>query len=132
MKPVQFCGCIVTFCIFICGCFSHSRTNSYPDNLTNDALDTYINWVKKESGKEINNQIPPVLWTRSLKALHPLKVYVHRGNVVIVEKVVGETETGKYVTIFVSSYYPQSGDDGFEFSQTHNKMIYTFKRIKTE
>jgi hypothetical protein len=38
-----------------------------------------------------------------------------RVNIVVVQKIAGDVEEGKYIYIPVSSYLPQPGDDGFEF-----------------
>ena len=60
--------------------------------------------------------IPPECWAEDIKALHPIKVYTHRVNVVVVQRVHEGIEEGKYIYIPISSYLPQPGDDGFEFT----------------
>lgn len=72
--------------------------------------------------------IPPEYWTGPIKALHPLTVYTHRVNVVVVQRIRDGIEEGKYIYIPISSYLPHSGDDGFEFMPNPQKGVYDFKR----
>jgi hypothetical protein len=48
-----------------------------------------------------------------IKSLHPIKVYEDRGNVVVVQKIDGGVESGKYIVPFVSSHFPFGGEGGF-------------------
>ena len=66
----------------------------------------------KSGGRRFRRRAGP----RASKSLHPVKVYTHRVNIVVVQRMRGETEEGKYIYIMISSYLPQSGDDGFVFS----------------
>ncbi len=80
--------------------------------------------------------IAPVCWTDPIKALNPIRVYTHRVNVVVVQRVHEGIEEGKYIYIPISSYLPQSGDDGFEFTPdprrgntyTWGDGVFDFKR----
>jgi hypothetical protein len=60
--------------------------------------------------------IPSKYWTEPIKALRPIRVYVHHHNLVVVQKVSDNMEEGKYIMNEISSYLPKSGDDGFSFS----------------
>jgi hypothetical protein len=60
-------------------------------------------------------EIPPECWADAVKALHPIKVYTHRVNIVVVQRIHDGIEEGKYIYIPISSYLPLTGDDGFEF-----------------
>ena len=73
---------------------------------------------EKRSGDEAN--IPESYWTDGIKALKPVKVYTHRVNVVVVQRVSDGVEHGKYIYVPVSSYIPISGDDGFTFGAKPN------------
>ena len=42
------------------------------------------------------------------------------------QRVSSETEQGKYIYISVSSYIPQSGDDGFTFTE-HEEGVYDYR-----
>lgn len=128
-------GAVTAICL-ICGCFSHSQTGSpslFPDNLMGDAYRTYSAWAKSNAGTENwGDHIPPAYWADRIKALHPLRVYSHRANIVVVQKIVGDVEEGKYIYIPVSSYLPQTGDDGFEFTPNPRTGAYDFKRIRSK
>ena len=73
---------------------------------------------EKRSSGEAN--IPESYWADGIKALQPVKVYTHRVNVVVVQRVSDGVEHGKYIYVFTSSYIPISGDDGFTFAAKPN------------
>jgi hypothetical protein len=102
----------------------------FPDNLMGDAHRTYAAHVRAFNAKaaQPGPDIPCPYWTDRIKALHPLKVYTHRVNIVVVQKVVGDIEQGKYIYIPVSSYIPMTGDDGFTFTPTKDDGVLDFKR----
>jgi hypothetical protein len=88
---------------------------SNSDELVRDATETYAAFVNagtQESGADI----PPAHWAERIRALQPLKVYTHRVNIVVVQRVTDGIEEGKYIYIPISSYLPEQGDDGFEFT----------------
>jgi hypothetical protein len=62
-----------------------------------------------------STEIPLQYWAQAIKDLKPIKVYTHRVNIVVVQKVRDNVEEGKYIYIPVSSYLPMDGDDGFVF-----------------
>jgi hypothetical protein len=64
-----------------------------------------------------SRQIAPVgtEWSEAVRALDPMRVYTHRMNTVVVLESIDGVEHGKYIYNPVSSYWPQSGDDGFTF-----------------
>lgn len=89
----------------------------------------YIRDLNKEK-KEFSEKIPERYWADEIKALNPVEVYIHRVNIVVVEKVSGGVEHGRYIYIPISSYMPMSGDDGFEFSDAKDS-VYKYKRKRT-
>jgi hypothetical protein len=95
-----------------------SISQLFPNELVEAANRTFSNYVHSEEAKETKAQgdIPPKYWTASIRALKPIRVYLHRINVVVVQRVVNGVEEGKYIYIPVSSYLPMSGDDGFTFT----------------
>ncbi|MFC1525409.1 hypothetical protein ACFL6X_01205 [Candidatus Latescibacterota bacterium] len=109
-----------------------------PDELVRDAAATHAAYVNAGAGAS-GDDIPPAYWAEAIKALQPLKVYLHRINIVVVQRVTDGIEEGKYIYIPVSSYLPQSGVDGFEL--TPNPMsgdtytlgdgIFEFKRTRS-
>ncbi len=126
----------------LCACGSSPRPRSvppYPESLTGEAQTTYVSYITAvQAGREPVDDftIPPRYWTEAVRALHPLRVYVHETNVAVVQKMVGDVEHGIYISVPVSSYLPRSGDDGFEFTpdpRTARRVtgIYEFRRTKT-
>jgi hypothetical protein len=112
----------VLLLVMLCGCSSkESPTKAAPSveraspsasDLREAAEQTYRN-ARGLGGGE--GGIPPECWADPIKALHPVKVYTHRVNVVVVQGVHDGIEEGKYIYISISSYLPLTGDDGFEF-----------------
>ena len=117
-----FAGCVVLTTLgFACGCRENPKAVSpalFPDGLAEDAQKTYSAHVRalNAGGEKLGNEIPPGCWAERIKALHPLKVYTHRANIVVVQRLNDSVEEGKYINILISSYLPQTGDDGFVFS----------------
>ena len=71
-------------------------------------------------------------WPDRIKALNPIKVYTHRVNVVVVQRLSDGTEEGKYIYIPISSYLPRSGDDAFTFARTETNGVYDYRRSRPE
>jgi len=98
----------------------------------------YFNAVKAGTEKMPANgdecEIPPKYWADRIKALHPIRVYTHRGNVVVAQRITGNIEEGKYKCFLMSSYIPRTGDDGFIFTSPplrgHGPL--NFKRSRGE
>lgn len=59
--------------------------------------------------------VVPDAWPEEIRALDPVSVYSHNMNTVVVRSTVDGVEYGTYIYRAVSSYWPQSGDDGFTF-----------------
>ncbi len=93
-------------------------------------------YAKARGASPTEGGIPPECWAGPIKALHPIKVYTHRVNIVVVQRIHDGIEEGKYIYIPISSYLPHTGDDGFEFtpnSQRDNAYyvrdgVFDFKR----
>ena len=87
-------------------------------NLEEAAQQTYANRVRAiNAGKEnsSSNEIHERYWAPAIRELKPIKVYTHRVNIVVVQKVHDNVEEGKYINILISSYVPMDGVDGFTF-----------------
>jgi hypothetical protein len=93
----------------------------FPDDLSGAAHRTYASYVAAvNAGKETASgprcDIPASYWATLLKMLNPIQIYTHQNNVVVVQRIRRGVEEGNYIYIPISSYLPQTGDDGFEFS----------------
>ena len=128
-----------------CGCQSNEGPKSpslFPDDITGDAQATYAAYVQAiNAGTEtLTTEIPSTYWADRIKALNPIKVYTHRINIVVVQRISDGTEEGKYIYIPISSYLPQTGDDGFTFSPdpksgdiyTLGNGVFDFKRTRSK
>ena len=128
---------IVTVCLFGCllvipGCQKKPGAGDagpLPDNLAIAALQTHIRYIKavNSGAQKPSVEISKQYWSDEIKRLNPITVYRHRGNIVVVQRASANRQEGKYISILISSYAPQSGDDGFTFTDIGNS-VYDFKR----
>jgi len=115
---------LIGLCLMLsaaCGCQSNEDPESSllsADDLVEAAHATYAARVRAVRGgtPDPTNEIYPTYWADGIKALNPIKVYTHKVNIVVVQRISDGTEEGKYIVIPVSSYLPMTGDDGFVFS----------------
>ncbi len=126
MKLVLLAGlCLVM--LAACGCQPSETPESpslFSDDLAGDAYATYAAHHRAiKAGTETlvtetpsTYRIPSTYWADRIKALNPIKVYTHRINLVVVQRISDGIEEGKYIYIPISSYLPKTGDDGFLFS----------------
>jgi hypothetical protein len=124
---------IIQWCAVVCavelGMAAAEQTNVLPSGATN--LPDYFTYAAERTyaaygaaitaGKEEKPAadapvIPSKYWTEPIKALRPIRVYLHHHNLVVVQKVSDNVEEGKYIMNSISSYLPKSGDNGFSFS----------------
>ena len=127
----RFHSVVVLVCLFGClfvvfGC----KKKPGSDNLAASALQTHMQYIKavNSGAQEPSDEIPEQYWSDEIKRLKPIKVYRHRGNIVVVQKASANIQEGKYISIMISSYAPQSGDDGFTFTDIGNS-VHDFKRV---
>jgi hypothetical protein len=140
MKHVPLAG-LCLMLLGACGCQSNEIPRSR-DDLMGDAHATYAARARAvNAGTEtLTTEIPSTYWADRIKALNPIKVYTHRANMVVVERISNGTEEGKYICIPISSYLPETGDDGFAFSpdpksgDTHTlgNGVFDFKRTRSK
>jgi len=93
------------------------KTALSTSTLAGAANETFSSHVRAiNAGKEIlSTEIPEQYWAQAIKGLNPIKVYKHRVNIVVVQKIRDNVEEGKYIYIHISSYLPMDGDDGFTY-----------------
>ncbi len=110
---------ILVLIFVLSGCQAKSgveKTNLSQNNLVEAAHQTYASRVRAMRGSGAEDpihDIPSQHWAEGIKKLKPIKVYTHRVNIVVVQKIHGNVEEGKYIYIPVSSYLPMDGIDGF-------------------
>ena len=135
---LRFHSVVVLVCLFGClfvvfGCQKKPGSGDagiIPDNLAGVAHETHIQYTKavNSGAQEPSDEISEQYWSDEIKRLKPIKVYRHRGNIVVVQKASANIQEGKYISIMISSYAPQSGDDGFTFTNIGNG-VNDFKRV---
>jgi hypothetical protein len=134
----RFHSVIVNVCLFVClfvafGCQKKpggGDAGPLPDNLAVSALQTHIQYIKavNSGAQKPSDEITKKYWTDEIKRLKPIRVYRHRSNIVVVQRASANIQEGLYISIMISSYAPQSGDDGFTFTDIGNS-VYDFKRV---
>ncbi len=103
------------------GCQAKSaveKTTLSQNNLAEAAHQTLSSHMRAMRGSGAENpthDIPSQHWAEGIKKLKPIKVYTHRVNIVVVQKIRDNVEEGKYIYIPVSSYLPMDGIDGFTY-----------------
>jgi hypothetical protein len=126
--------CVAGLCSLV-GCgngASHHGTDPSSEVLESAAWTMYIRHVGEHNAgpTSASESIPESSWPGEIQALHPVRVYLHRANVAVVQKASDGVEEGKYICLLISSYAPRSGDDGFTF-MNQDGSVYDFKRVKT-
>ena len=100
------------------------KTTLSQKNLAEAAHETSYSYVRAvNAGKENSSstEIPERYWAQGIRELKPIKVYTHRVNIVVVQKVRDNVEEGKYIYIPISSYLPMDGIDGFAYKPNPKK-----------
>ncbi len=126
--------------LLVCvGCYLTPPAPPSAEALRQDALKTHAAYVHAlNTGAATRGPvIPQAYWKGSIRALNPVKVYSHRANIVVVQRVHNGVEEGKYITLMISSYLPQNGVDGFTYTPNpqqggvHNtgNGVFDFKRV---
>jgi hypothetical protein len=105
----------------LCGChggLEAGRVAISPEVLFNAATETQARYIRAvNAGDEVRSDvIPERYWADAIRRLKPLKVYTHRANVVVVQRVRENVEEGKYICTLISSFLPQQGVDDFSIT----------------
>ena len=101
----------------------------HPDAAT-ESLHNGVNEMYRSIafGKVAGTEIPPRFWSAPIKAQHPIKVYEDGGNTVIVQKIVGGVEYGKYFMPPESSHVPEAD---FNCTRSGASFVYNYRRQLT-
>jgi len=116
---------VITF--VLSGCQTKSgieKTFLSTSTLAEAAHQTYASRVRAiNEGKDNSSstEIPERYWAQAIRDLKPIKVYTHRVNIVVVQKIRDNVEEGKYIYIPISSYLPMDGVDGFAYKPNPRK-----------
>lgn len=78
-------------------------------------LSSHVRAIHEGKENSSSTEIPERYWAQAIRALKPIKMYTHRVNIVVVQKIRNNVEEGKYIYIPVSSYLPMDGIDGFTY-----------------
>jgi hypothetical protein len=133
---IAYFACVVG-CVFAGGgCRREPGTGASgfsPAGLAAAALQTHTRYVSAvNAGTQTpSDEIPSKYWASQVRELRPIRVYQHRSNIVVVQKESPGRQEGKYVNIVISSYLPQSGEDGFTFTEIGDG-VYDFIRAITD
>src|SRR3954454_23819803 len=84
--------------------------------LVKGATETFVAFRKGAAAKIGASEVPAKLWAASIRDLKPVKVYIHRNNIVVAQKFEDGKEAGIYIHEAFSSYLPIDGVHGFVFT----------------
>ena len=84
---------------------------------------TFFNYVRapESQGNALADEIPRTFWDERISALKPVKAYMHRLNIVVVQRIASGREEGVYIHNPLSSYLPDDGVDGFKLDPNPEK-----------
>lgn len=113
-----------------------TRSSSELVGAASATFSNFVRGVESRPGQDALIEIPSKYWAESIVKLKPVKVYTHKVNVAVVFRIHDNMEEGKYILIPISSYLPQNGVDGFEFTPNPQKgglffsggNVFDFKR----
>lgn len=107
---------------------SIDKTTLSTSELAESAYQTYSRYIRAiNAGEEVAKpEIPERYWDEPIRELKPIKVYTHRINIVVVQKIRDGVEEGKYIYISDSSYLPMDGIDGFTYNPNPKKGNYYY------
>ena len=125
--------------VLLCSCMQGPADpgSTFHQGLQRDAWRTRseFNTALLTHRERARTEIPPAYWDQGIQRLHPVKVYTHRGNLVVVQSVTDGTERGKYIDLSVSSFFPVSAwfshkhaVDGFVFRPARGTGVFNYTR----
>ncbi|MDI1310867.1 hypothetical protein [Prosthecobacter sp.] len=126
--------------VCLCSCMQEQHADqgsTFHKGLQRDAwrtLSSYDEAVLKHR-ETFRREIPPTYWDLGIQRLHPVKVYTHRGNLVVVQSVTDGVEHGKYIDLPVARFHPVSAwfsnkhvVNGFVFRPARGTAVFNFTR----
>ena len=117
------------FLLPVCSIAGDGVTHKTERDLSRAAEKTAERYYEAINNNSENNldEIPEKYWDKLIKELNPIKLYMHRVNIVIVLTIDGQVETGRYVYQPLSSFIPVDRTDGFKFTYIEDG---TYKYIR--
>ena len=125
--------------VFLCSCMQGPADpgSTFHQGLQRDAWRTLsaYNTALLAHRERVRTDVPPAYWDQGIQQLQPVKVYTHRGNLVVVQSVTDGAEHGKYIDLPVSSFHPVSAwfshkhaVDGFVFRPAVGTGVFNYTR----
>ncbi|MCK5564245.1 MAG: hypothetical protein KAJ07_03285 [Planctomycetes bacterium] len=99
-------------------------------DITRAAMGTHGAYMQDFNSRENptwSDDIPRQFWTKPIRNMKPLRVYLHLYHLVVVQKINGNIEEGIFINMPISSTIMFSGNDGFIFTEEF-KYGYRYKR----
>ena len=146
MRALQWMLTLACVAIVATGCARNEESTTGPGDagwtppsmsgLSGAGLATHAAWVRavNAGAAQPDEDIPAAFWADEIAALEPIRVYTHRANLVVAQRIAHGIEEGKYITLLISSYLPMQGVDGFTYSpdpqdngqyHVHESLAYT-------
>ncbi len=114
--------------VFLSSCMQEQHADpgsTFHKGLQRDAWRTLASYdaAVLKHRERLQREVPPAYWDPGIQRLNPLKVYTHRGNLVVVQRVTDGVEQGKYIDLPVAPFHPKSA----WFSHKHAVEGFVFR-----
>lgn len=126
--------------VFLCSCMQEQHADpgsSFHKGLQRDAWRTLVAYdtALLAHREKARPEIPSVYWDPGIVQLRPLKVYTHRGNLVVAQSMTDGVEQGKYIDLPVAPFQPKAAwfsqkpaVDGFVFRPAMGTGVFNYTR----
>lgn len=126
--------------VFLSSCMQEQHADpgsTFHKGLQRDAWRTLASYddALLKHRETFRREVPAAYWDPGIQKLQPLKVYTHRGNLVVVQCATAETEHGKYIGLPVAPFHPKAAwfsrkhaVDGFVFRPAAGTGVFNYAR----
>lgn len=125
--------------VFLCSCMQGPADpgSTFHKGLQRDAWRTLSAYdaALLAHREKTRTDVPPAYWDPGIQQLQPVKVYTHRGNLVVVQSMNEGAEQGKYIDLPVAPFHPVSAwfshrhaVDGFVFRPARGTGVFNYMR----